>query len=221
MCWCGQRNPVTPDQRSPPAQPYLQPDPTRPSPRWLSPLFFQNIKKTQAQKERAEPPSSLQNRNLILPPTFKKKRQVPYPIPQQQEENPPQVIRGKPRVFLSSRERLKKPRSYQESTELPQLPKRKIFCLIFDKQRLRASSNLVRQKRASSQQSTQSPPTSRERRELAPLTPQLATRGCLSVLARERDPVGREHTLKKKGWSLPPTFKQKSLVLPPSSPVQQ
>ena len=41
------------------------------------------------------------------------------------------------------------------------------------------------------------------RKMRAPLTPQLATRGCLSLLVRERDPVGREHTLKKKWWSFP------------------
>ena len=49
----------------------------------------------------------------------------------------------------------------------------------------------------------QTGPSNFTRKMRAPLTPQLATRGCLSLLVRERDPVGREYTLKKKRWSFP------------------
>ena len=56
----------------------------------------------------------------------------------------------------------------------------------------------------------QTGPSNFTRTKRAPLTPKLATRGCLSVLVRARDPVGREHTLKKKGWSSPNLPTEKS-----------
>ena len=78
------------------------------------PLYLsRGWKRAHAQEERMELPPSLQTDFcLVLPPALKKKRYVPHLIrTQQQEESPPQVIRGKRRRLISSRERLKTPRS--------------------------------------------------------------------------------------------------------------
>ena len=109
-------------------------------------------------------------------------------------------------------------------TELPQLPKRKVLY-----RRLRASSNLMVQKRASSQQSRQAPNLTKKKR--APPTPQSAKKtSCLTRLARERTELltvsssssedGRELTLQKKAWSSPDLQKAKS-CLPPLPSFQE
>ena len=89
-----------------------------------------------------------------------------------QNESSFQVILGKRREFLSSSELpyLLVSRLFLQKMEAtlllarakgdraPLLPKRKVLYLIFDKRRLRASPNLMVQKKASSQQSRQAPP---------------------------------------------------------------
>ena len=100
------------------------------------------------------------------------------------------------------------------------LPSRKALYLILDKKRLRASSNLMRQKRAAFQKKDrQAPPRYRERREPRP---QSARRNLLFVYVMEGDPYYPLYLFKR--WksacaqeekvALAPTFKQRSLVLP-------
>ena len=71
------------------------------------------------------------------------------------------------------------------------------------------------QKRASSQQSRQALPASRERRELRlPLS--WASKACFSPLARERDPVGREHISSRRQGGAPPNLQTEKSGPPPS-----
>ena len=160
------------------------------------------------------------------PPTFKKKRSLVLPQPLERKDkssttcsktrtDSPQVIRGKRRELLSSRElplpRGKSPFNLEniEETSLLAREEGAPRHLILDKKRVGASSNLMRKKRAPPQRSRQAPPTSRAK--TAPFTPQSARRDFLTLLVKERDPDyliyfsidGREHTLKKQSWSYP------------------
>ena len=78
--------------------------------------------------------------------------------------------------------RLKRPRSEQKRREFPGLPTRKFFYPILDKKKLRASANLMTQKRATAQEKTDRLLQLHEREESSAYPSVL-----LSLKVRERD----------------------------------
>ena len=62
----------------------------------------------------------------------------------------------------------------------------------------------------------QTGPSNFTRKKRAPLTLQLATRDCLSLLARERDPVGRENISSRRQGGAPPNLQAEKSGPPPS-----
>ena len=105
----------------------------------------------------------------------------------------------------------------QSEPELPQLPNRKVLYLIFDKQRLKASSNLVTQN-SELHLNTADRPLQLHEKEESSAYPSVGNKRLLFSLGEgERSCWKKAYKLKKTGWSAPQPSSRKVWSSPDSS----